>query len=374
LEERATTIAIIGGGVIGCAVGLELARRGERPVVIDHHGEVGHGSTSASCGIVRRFYPTLTMCALAEEGARTWADWPGYLGLPSGEEAGGLARFERPGVLFIPPAMDESITRILGHMGSLGLHAEVLSADEVGHAVMAIRDGPSGSRFRLEFDDGGVLDARVVLNAGGPHSGLVNRLAGVTLPIETRPLRREVCLVTNPRFSPTSGSPVPVVGDLDSGIYFRPEAGGRELVVGSLEPECDAHEWVDDPDTLDDRCSEDGWRRQVLRLMKRFPEVGLGRRRGLAGLYDVTVQDWNPVVDRTDRPGYYVAMGTSGSSFKTAPALGAVVAQLILACEAGLDHDHQPLNIILPRTGFELDVGFFSRLRGAHVSSGTVLG
>ena len=91
-------------------------------------------------------------------------------------------------------------------------------------------------------------------------------------------------------------------------------------------------------------------------------------------MYDVTPLDWNPILDRTDVPGYYVAIGTSGSSFKTAPVIGDVMARLIEACEAGRDHDSDPLHVTLPATGFEVDMSFFSRLRGAHVTSGTVLG
>jgi sarcosine oxidase subunit beta len=111
-----------------------------------------------------------------------------------------------------------------------------------------------------------------------------------------------------------------------------------------------------------------------MRLMKRFPEVHLENRRGLAGMYDVTPLDWNPVLDRTDLPGYYVAIGTSGSSFKTSPVIGSVMAELIETCEAGRDHDQDPLHLTLPRTGLEIDVSFFSRLRGAHATSASVLG
>ncbi len=111
-----------------------------------------------------------------------------------------------------------------------------------------------------------------------------------------------------------------------------------------------------------------------MRLMKRFPSVQLERRRGLAGMYDVTPLDWNPVLDCTDQPGYYVAIGTSGSSFKTAPVIGSVMAQLIGACEAGRDHDRDPVHVTLPRTAVDVDVSFFSRLRGAHASSESVLG
>ena len=110
-----------------------------------------------------------------------------------------------------------------------------------------------------------------------------------------------------------------------------------------------------------------------MRFMKRFPEARLGPRRGIAGLYDVTPLDWHPILDRTDVPGYYVAIGTSGSSFKTAPVIGALMTELILACEGGHDHDADPVRITLPRVGFEVDIGFFSRRRGARQSSNTVL-
>ncbi|MCP3918970.1 MAG: FAD-binding oxidoreductase [bacterium] len=436
MQEHQSQVAVIGAGVIGCAVAWELAKVGFDSTVIDRNGDVGHGSTSASCGIVRRFYSTPTMTGMAQEGAEVWADWRAHLGL---DEAAQLAHFERTGMLFIPPAMDEGVERVVKHMRALGVEVEVLTRKDIaerftlldtashsptrcpndpdffddtgrsivggvfepdagyvvspmlatqnlrqvgerdgvrfvlGRRVVAIHSGTGGGRFRVELDDATSLGADIIVNASGPHSGAVNRLAGVTLPLETRALRREVCAVRNPSHSDATAAPLPIVGDLDSGIYFRPESHGRDLIVGSLDPDCDVLEWVD-PDECDDSCSVDGFERQVLRLMKRCPAVGLGERRGLAGMYDVTLLDWNPVLDRTDKPGYYVAIGTSGSSFKTAPVIGAVMAQLIESCEQGRDHDRDPLHITLPRTGFELDVAFFSRLRGAHVTTGTVLG
>jgi len=432
-----TRIAVIGGGVIGCSIALELARRGARPVVIDAEGEVGHGSTSASCGIVRRFYSTPTMTAMAHEGASIWAGWREFLGL---DDESGLARFERPGMLFIPPAIDNGVKAVVGHMLALGVSVELLDGEEIarrfpfldtrshtpvrlpkdddffedtgrdiaggvferdagyvvspllathnlrtaatkagaefrlGKRVTAIAKGEGPARFRLTLEDGATLDADVIVNAAGPHSTVVNRMAGVSLPIEIRPLRREVHAVENPAFTEKDGSPVPVVGDLDSGVYFRPESGGRDLIVGSLEPECDTLEWIDDPDAWNTSITVDGIERQVMRLMKRFPDVRLGKRRGIAALYDVTLQDWNPVIDRTDEPGFYVAAGTSGSSFKTAPVIGILMGELIEACEAGQDHDTSSVRVLLPRTGFEVDVGFFSRLRSAHQTTGSVLG
>jgi glycine/D-amino acid oxidase-like deaminating enzyme len=212
------------------------------------------------------------------------------------------------------------------------------------------------------------------VNAGGPHSGAINRLAAVALPLETRPLRREVHALANPHWTEAGGSPVPVVVDLEGGVYFRPEAGGRDLIVGSADPECDEKEWVGDPDAFDASPSALYRERQCLRLMKRLPEARLGPPRGVAAMYDVTVQDWYPIVDRTERPGYYVCIGTSGSSFKTSPVLGELVAELVIAVEGGRDVDRNPVQLELPRIGARVDTAFLSRNRAALVSTGTVIG
>ena len=108
--------------------------------------------------------------------------------------------------------------------------------------------------------------------------------------------------------------------------------------------------------------------------MKRFPEVLYGPARGLGALYDVTLQDWYPIVDRTDLPGYFVCIGTSGSSFKTAPVLGQLVTGLIEAYQNGQDTDEQPLQLELPRIGTSVDTSFLSRLRTPNSSTGTVIG
>ncbi len=430
---------VIGAGVIGCAVALELQRRGFQVTVIDKNGDAGHGSTAASCGIVRRFYAQPGMIAMAHEGAQIWADWAAFLG-PIDDA---LITFHRPGMLFIPPQIDDGVRAIVAEMQRVGIRASILSAAEVterfpfldlaaydpptavddpsffepsgrrlagavfeedaGYVVFPAlaaqnlrrageRDGvrfllrqrvvsirkPDGQRFRVETAEGTAVAAEVVVNVAGPHSGVVNRMAGVTLPLETRPLRREVHAVENPLVAEPAqaeaGFVLPVVGDLDGGIYFRPEAGGRDVIVGSTDPKCDPLEFVEDPDDFDRTLSQRYRERQCLRLMKRFPSVRMGRPRGLADLYDVTVQDWYPIVDRTDLPGYYVCIGTSGSSFKTAPVLGMLTAQIVAACQGGRDTDHSPLQLNLPRIGVTIDTRFLSRNRGEIRTSGTVIG
>jgi len=69
-----------------------------------------------------------------------------------------------------------------------------------------------------------------------------------------------------------------------------------------------------------------------------------------------------------------VAVGTSGSSFKTAPVLGRLVAAQVRAWEQGRDTDTEPLQLELPRTGQVVDTRFLGRLRGGIDSTGTVIG
>jgi sarcosine oxidase subunit beta len=119
--------AIIGGGVIGCSIALELRRRGFDVSVVDRNGEVRHGTTSASCGIVRRYYSQPGMIAMAHEAASIWADWPRYLG-PVDED---LAVFKRPGMLFILPRVDEKVHTLLCEMQRVGIKASLLTPEQV---------------------------------------------------------------------------------------------------------------------------------------------------------------------------------------------------------------------------------------------------
>jgi sarcosine oxidase subunit beta len=70
-----------------------------------------------------------------------------------------------------------------------------------------------------------------------------------------------------------------------------------------------------------------------------------------------------------------MAVGTSGNQFKNAPLAGVLMAELIQACEAGHDHDREPLRHKGRYTGLEIDLGSFSRLRAVNrESSFSVLG
>jgi sarcosine oxidase subunit beta len=425
---------VIGAGIIGAAVALELARGGRRVVCVDKGPAPGAGSTSASSSIIRFSYSTIDAVLTAWEAAACWRDWAGYLGR---EDSDGMARFVPAGNL-VYRTPDYDGTAVLAAWDDAGIPYELLDpaalrarfpaldhgsyfppkriddpafADDAGGELHAFYNGDSGYiddpmlaahnlahaaahhgatfRFRVavqaigrrdghvtgvELDAGSAITAPVVVNVGGPHSSHLNALAGVLddMRITNRPLRQEVFAVPAPPGLLLSDG-APFVADLDLGQYFRPQAGGT-LLVGGTEAACDELEWIADADDFDEVASVEGWERATLRLARRVPALGIPHRPvGLAALYDVS-DDWVPIYDRSSLDGFFMACGTSGNQFKNAPLAGQFMRALVDAAAAGIDHDRDPVQFRGPVTGRTIDLGAFSRLRAPTTTSGTVMG
>lgn len=433
MTERYDAV-IIGAGVIGAAIGLELARRGLRTLNVDALPAAGYGSTSGSAAVIRVYYSTVHGTALAYEGYHYWKRWAEHLGLP---DDGGLARFHECGSVVIKTADNQELRPVCARMVELGIPFEEWDAARLRHelpfydtqrfapprrpedpafgdsdgelagAVLfptcGYVDDPQlaarnlqhaaearGGKFRfkaavtairtdggrvtgVQLADGSEISASVVVNVGGPHSSVLNRMAGVEaeMSVRTRPLRQEVAWVPAPPGVDFGQRPL-ICADGDVGCYWRSDTGNR-LMIGSLEPACDTLEWTDADDW--NRELTDQWTAQVYRAALRIPTLPIPQQAtGIAALYDVS-DDWIPIYDRSSLAGWFMAVGTSGNQFKNAPLAGELMAELILACEAGRDHDRDPLKVKGRHTGFEIDLGFFSRLRPVNRdSSFSVLG
>ncbi|MBI4884169.1 MAG: FAD-binding oxidoreductase [Actinobacteria bacterium] len=429
---------VIGAGVIGSSVALELARGGRKVVVVDKGPSAGAGSTSSSVSIIRFSYSTLDSVLTAWEAAVMWHDWEGHLGVVDPD---GMARFVRTGMCIFETPGDgsERIKQLWDDVGikytvvsPAGLHdllpgvdlgcyypPKLIDDPEFGEdaatELSAILEPESGFiddpmlaarnlafaarlhgaqfRFREQvvsidrrtelgservggvvLASGEVINAPVVVNVGGPHSSLINRMAGVAdgMRIRNRPLRQEVFTVTAPSGLRLEDG-LPAVTDLDIGQYIRPHIGGTWL-VGGTEPECDELHWIDDPDHYEANPTVEQFEVSMMRLARRVPVLGVPHRPvGLAALYDVA-DDWVPIYDKSDLPGYFMACGTSGNQFKNAPIVGKFMRDIIDAEASGHDHDHHPVQFHGPRTGREINLAAFSRLREKSHTSGTVMG
>ena len=428
-KESTFDAVVIGAGVIGAAIAFELGRRGRRVLCVDKLPAAGFGSTVNSCAIVRFTYSTYTGVAMAYEGLQYWLDWPAYLeaadelglieykqcGMAVLKDPGGhylkvLPHFDAIGVAYEEWSTDELVHRMpildagvfgppkrpddpdfwadpteqlpgavftpeAGYVSDpqLTTHNLQRAAEAAGAefrfatAVTAI--GHAGGRVTgVTLDGDTAVAAPVVVNVAGPHSYLINRMAGVyeSMNIKTRALRHEVHHAPGPAGFDYERDGFNIADD-DNGIYFRPETGNH-ILVGSTDPRCDPQDWVD-PDEYDQRLGAEQWEAQVLRLNRRLPSLGVPHeRKGVVDLYDVS-DDWIPIYDRTDLDGFYVAIGTSGNQFKNAGVAGHCMAELIEAVDAGHDHDADPLVVEGRYTGLPIDMGNFSRNREVNPNS-----
>ncbi len=416
---------IIGAGICGAAIAYEMSKKGYRTLNVDQLAAAGHGSTSSSCAIIRTHYSTLEGTAIAYNSWFDWKNWSDYIVAPDesgiatfhqtgliniyakGREAANHMKlhdmlgipyeiWNREKLLrrmphfvddsFYPPRRPEDPRfhdlpkqkiegAILyypndGYVNDPGLAVHnIQRAAEASGAVFLFNTTVVSIRSRrnavvgVGLKDGGRIDAPIIVNAAGPHSAVINQMAGLAdkMNIKTRPLRHEVHVVPSPEtFSyETDGL---VVGDGDAGVYHRPETGNLVL-VGSEDPDCDEKDWVDDPDHFDRDASLAQYQAQTYRLAKRVPDLRIPNNpRGLADLYDVS-DDWIPIYDRSDLDGFYLAIGTSGNQFKNGPSIGLVMAELIHATENGHDHDTTPLQMPLRHVDLALNTGIFSRNR-----------
>lgn len=429
-----TRAIVIGAGVIGSAVALELARGGYDVTVVDKGPGAGTGSTSASSAIIRFSYSTRDAIITSWEAARRWLDWEGHLGIADPD---GLVRYHSTGnLIFRTTGYDGAA--MLALWDQIGIEHDLLDADElerrfpwldVGkyyppkriddpafgddaterlsaiytphggfiddptlaarNLAYAARHHGATFRFRTEVaaiersDDavtgvrlgsGESLASPVVVNVAGPHSSGINRLAGVAddMSISHRALRQEVFTAPAP-VGATLAEGGPLVADLDVGQYFRPNPGDT-ILIGGAEPECDELQWVDDPDSNSEHTTTGVWETAMLRAARRMPGFGVpAQPSGVAALYDAS-DDWVPIYDRSSLHGFFMACGTSGNQFKNAPLAGEFLAAIVDATMAGHDHDAEPLRFEARDTGLEIDLGAFSRRRSRTATTGTVMG
>ena len=426
-----TKAIVIGAGVIGCSIAYEMASKGYEVLVIDKAQGPGQGSTSASSAVVRFNYSTFDAVALAWESFHCWKNWPEHLGkkqerysqmidvgvvmldapVISGEKTSQL--FESVGIPYEVWNSSDLTTKVSGIDAGKYWPPKKLSddafwedANETLGAIFTPNGGyiddpllatenlaqaaiNSGVKFRFKSKVTAVLQegnkvvgvqinsaenilADVVINAGGPWSNQVNKLAGVgqDFTISVKPMRQEVHQIN----TPMNLLPGPIIGDLDLGTYLRSTPNGSTL-IGGTEPECDPLDWVDDVEEVNLNRTKELFEAQVTRAARRFPALQIPNSpSGIAGIYDVAA-DWTPIYDRTEIDGFFVAIGTSGNQFKNAPMVGKLMAALIDAVRAGQDHDVDPVKIRAERTGNEINMSAFSRKRLFNAdNTGTVMG
>ena len=163
----------------------------------------------------------------------------------------------------------------------------------------------------------GDFHAPVVINCAGPYADQVGALAGVEIP--SKPYRRQV-LVTDPL--PILPDVFPLIVDLDTGFYVHRQGKSAVLMGGTDK---------DIKPGLDTSVDWEAFGAVFQAAAKRVPPLAEAKvMRSYAGVRDLT-PDYHGILGPVrEAPGFFVACGFSGHGFMHAPAIGLLMAEIVL--------------------------------------------
>jgi sarcosine oxidase, subunit beta len=351
-------IIVIGAGVVGCSLAFHLARAGARVRVFDKGG-ICAGMSARSGALVRMHYTFAPEAELAWKSLHYFRNWSDIVGGRCGFVETGfavvvdernaprlranvamlqrigvntevvtaaelrqcepnafvddvaLAAFEPESGYADPVATTESLAAAAkGHGADFSTNTPVAKIADRGGRAVGVVDGA-----------GRLHEADAVCVVAGPWTDALLAPLGVKIGVKSE--RAQIAFFKRP---PQLKHCIYI--DTIAGSYFRPHGDDLTLSgLGGWKPEAEAN-----PDDFRESNDADFIAAVRKRLAQRIPGLAdAPYSRGHAGIYDVSpdaraVMGAVPGVD-----ALFVAAGFSGTGFKTAPAVGASMAELILS-------------------------------------------
>lgn len=351
---KTADILIIGGGVMGASAAYHLAKRGVKDILLlEKESHFGTGATGRCAGGVRYQFSTEINVTLSIHSLPMIENFK--------EEIGQDPGYHKYGYLLVATNENEvkEFRLNVAMQNRLGVQTELLSGDEVRRRLPLMRfddalagtfhhkDGTadpnsivmgyinasqkmgvraltgvevigvtvSGGEVRSVKTNLGEIEARVVLNAAGPWSGLIAAMAGINVPLI--PLRRQM-FTTNPLKEVPEN--FPFVIDFAKSLYFHRE--GEGLLVGMSNP--------DEKPGYDQSVDENFELVNLEAAIGRMPLLEKASRAShWAGLYEMT-PDAHPIYGATDVKGFFLCTGFSGHGFMHGPISGKLLSEYIL--------------------------------------------
>lgn len=361
MRRKTADAIVIGGGIIGAATGYYLTKRGLRVALLERHYPCA-GSTGRCIGGIRaQFSHELTIKVmllsikifqnLSEEIDEDIEWYPGgYLFLAFDEER------------------KKSFLKAIEIQQKLGLDVKFIDADDCASIVPGLNtegliggawcptDGQANP-FKVTYGylkkmsmlgsdvytqtevikinvdknrvtsvitaNGDEFFAPIVLNAAGPWAENVGFMAGIEVPV--KPDRHEA-LVTEA----VERCMEPMLVDYrEDGCYFvQHYRTGQFLGCYTPIPLVPGNR----VDVSDEFISE--MPRRMVRLLPQIASVKVLRQ--WAGSYEMS-PDGNPICGPSSVEGFYVSAGMSGHGFMFGPALGYLMAELIVRGKSSID-------------------------------------
>ncbi len=354
---RTADIVIVGAGVMGTSIAFHLAQRKAGRIVLLDKDHAGQGASGRSSALIRMHYSFPPEVQFAVKSLEIFRNWREIVGAPGD--------FRKTGFVRIVPASEMDLLRAnIAMQRELGVNTLLIGPAElkeiepdwyVGDVAGAAYEPDSGygdgagvangfldrarelgvvylprtraTAFRVEngrvrgiTTEKGQIDAPAVVAATGQWSAPLFRAVGVDLPIV--PELHEVAILKNPAGMKGGGC---ACIDSICDVYFRSDGQDKTLVGGFF-----GKRGVD-PDNFPQHASEESLAEMAKEACKRIPALqNAGVMRGITGVYDMT-PDSRPLLGEVPGVGgLYVVAGFSGMGFKISPAIGLVMAELLL--------------------------------------------
>ncbi|MCL2821679.1 MAG: FAD-binding oxidoreductase [Firmicutes bacterium] len=360
--KKSASIVIIGAGISGASIAYELAKRGQKDIVVIEKRYEASGATGRCGAGVRMQWGTEMNCRLTKysierfEKLQQELDYEydiefhqgGYLMCAGTEKE--FEQFKKNVILQnslgIPSrVIDQKQAKEIipyintDHMvggtfcpkdGFLNpFHttlAYMRAAEKLGVTVYKYTEvtgiDKKGDKIVGVQTDKGYIQTNIVVNAAGGYSSKIAAMCGVNLPLYS--IRRQI-LVTEPV--------VPIQSPMFMGfvhnIYCQQTPHGSFIMGHGSDLE---------PTDLNTSASWNFLVTQAKRCAKLLPPLkDLNIVRQWAGLYNMSL-DRQPIYDKVPGvEGMYLAAGYSGHGFMLGPATGVVMAEMILGQKPTVD-------------------------------------
>ncbi len=346
-------VIVIGGGIIGLSTAYYLSKMGVKVAVFEKNYP-GYGSTSRCIGGIRQQFSSKSSILVAKESVRLFKKME--------KEFGFSIDFKQTGYLMLAytEEQEKAFKNNVKLQKSLGINVELLSPEDakkivpglniegVRIATFSPEDGQgfpflvlkgfykgilknggeifikkgvskiiekNGEIIGVETDSGELYESEIVVNSAGPWAGELSKTVGIELPLY--PERHEALITARCEYKK-----VPMLVDYRvDGCYFQQRINGQ--FIGCYTP----HPNVPGKDVSSSMEFHFSMPKRMVRLLPEIKKCQILRH--WAGSYTMT-PDGNPIVDKTELEGYFVAVGMSGHGFMFAPALGSILADYII--------------------------------------------
>jgi sarcosine oxidase subunit beta len=352
-------VVIIGAGITGTSAAFQLAQRGLSVALIEKRF-IASGATGKSSAIIRQHYSNQVTARMALYSLRVFQNFA--------DAVGGNAGFITTGFVVLVDMKDRvGLAENVAMQQGIGVNTRVVSSDELRElepGIAQARDAvgayePEGgyadpastatsfaqaaqrhgavayldtSVLNVMMDGGrvtgiqtsqGEIHAPAVVNCANAWAPAIGRMVGVNLPIEAS--RHQVATFQRPL---THAQPHLTAADFVNQTYYRPE-GALLTLVGSIE--ASEAEQKSDPDHYNESVDYEFVEDAAQRIRNRFTYMDHALSKGgWSGIYDVT-PDWHPIIDEIPSgSGFFVAAGFSGHGFKLGPAVGVMIADMVM--------------------------------------------